>query len=54
MMIDYQEVGASIIQSQYNHSVQEIQVTTSDDYILTLFKVWNEEKRDPQKGPVMF
>jgi len=37
-----------------NHQWEYLTVTTSDDYILTLFHVWNEQTRDPSKGPIMF
>ena len=33
---------------------EPILVTTDDDYILTLFHVWDPEKRDKTKGPVLF
>ena len=33
---------------------EAIEVTTSDDYILTMFKVWNEATIDASKGPVFF
>ena len=33
---------------------EPITVTTEDDYILTLFHVWNPEVRDENKSPVHF
>ena len=33
---------------------EAIEVTTTDDYILTMFHIWNDEKRDSSKGPVLF
>ena len=36
------------------YSWEALEVTTSDDYILTLFHIWNPYTRDSTKGPVMF
>ena len=45
----------SMMDSNYcGYEWEAITVTTADDYILTLFHVWNPEKRDPSKGPVLF
>ena len=41
-------------QSYPSYSWKAMEVTTSDDYILTMFHVWNEETRDASKGPVLF
>ena len=37
-----------------DYSWEPIKVTTSDDYILTLMRVWSEDLLDASKGPVMF
>jgi len=33
---------------------EPLTVTTSDNYVLTLFHVWSDEKRDASKGPILF
>ena len=37
-----------------DYSWEPIKVTTSDDYILTLMRVWSQDLLDASKGPVMF
>ena len=37
-----------------SYTWEAISVTTDDNYILTMFHVWNDEKRDSTKGPVLF
>jgi len=34
------------------HEWEPVQVTTEDDYILTMFHIWSSEHRDPNKGPI--
>ena len=33
---------------------EALKVTTADDYILTMFHVWNPEKLDKSKQPILF
>ena len=33
---------------------EALEVTTADNYILTMFHIWNDETRDSSKGPVLF
>ena len=49
------EVFSDIMAEKYpQFSWEAIEVTTSDDYILTLMHIWHPERDIPDRGPIMF
>ena len=52
--IDMSSFG-SVMESLYpSYMWEELDVTTDDGYILKMHHLWNEDKRDASKGPIMW
>ena len=52
--IDYSAFAGVMAENYPEYSWNTITTFTADDYELSNFKIWNEEKRDPEKGWVFF
>ena len=50
---EYPRFAKGMAEKYPSYEWAPIEVTTADDYILTLFHVWNPETRDETKSPVL-